>query len=528
MRRLIRCFSRFVDPKLLQPQLRKISDPMEQAREQDALHEDEGEERYRKLSAEEVGLYSHIGDNYIFKLVVGVLKGHSISKMSRGDMEAILDHMVTMELGALPDDHLHYFIKWLGTSPARKFANRRCQNITLRLYSALSKRPLIHNMLLAPKHKSSQLFGGGSNELHSLTYKEMNSLNLKPAQVDQAFQCVFGSEKSLYMHFDLVVSFSNLNIFLNEYFDSLKFLLSHAVLTRPKEVPLHSLVFVKVTNIIWAIMKVAPNQDTEFYNLMISFYRDAIIQTQSLNRHFNLLWILSVEYLLSEGAPDPQVVQNIQAVLVAYTQLSKQQDRVIFNSKNSYLFCQTVLSLFPEIGPHFLANTLGKAQPSPHNPFSSHFNSLKETLVPSLWIIQQNMRCKQGETGINLTYVESDDRKLLTSRGSIFNNATHSMEKKVESVLIQVDQVHTLEKNVMVGFYEIDLMANNHIAINCDSIFHFIYGTRDKLSISLKIKEKHLHLLGIKKIVNLDYSVLNDNRGDVVTCVKQHLSKLLP
>lgn len=490
------------------------------------FEEEEIEQRNRQLPKEELKLYTDIADTQTHQLLIGVLQGHTLNKMTKNDMNSILDYMVDMNLGYLPDSHLHYFIKWVGTGVARKFATRRCQSITLRLFSELSQRPVIRNMLLmSKKEKSNRLFSG-QEQIKVCSYKEMKT-QLQPGQLELAYKTMFSSEEALYMYFDILVSFSNLNIYMPEYFESVKLLLSHAVLADPENADVHSMVYFKITNIVWAITKVAQTQDLDFNATMLSFYSDAIISTNSINRQLNLLWILSIDYLLSTGQPSARLLQTIQSALTSYAENSWNRDNMNYNSKYSYLICQIVLSLYPEIGPHLRNNSLSQVTILPNNPFRSHYKQLEELMLPSLWIIQENMKCKQGQSGLSLTYLESVERNTLVSKPSIYTDATHSLEKKVASALQNIEGVRSIRMNVMIGFYEIDILVNDHIAISCDSAYHFVYGRKDKLNVSMNIKQKHLEHLGIHEHISLDYDTINDVRSSILEFLKNKLTKSL-
>lgn len=481
------------------------------------------EGRFRKLPEEEIQLYEGSTDRKMLDLLLGVLQGHTLTKMTKNDMDNILDHMVNMDLGFLPDTHLYYFIKWVGTSVARKFATRRCQSVAFRLFTELSKRKSIREVLLSRKPKSSQLFGGGANE-KSYSYEELAKTTLGMASINQAYASMFSSEESLYMHFDILVSFSNLNIYLEDYSESIKYLLTHAIVAHPTNQAIHTMVYLKITNIIWAMMKVSPKPDSVFNNLALSFYKDMINSSGFINRLMNYLWLLSIQYTLTSNKPDPLLIKTTQSALAHYSRKMQYRDNMVYNSKNSYLICQIMLSLFKEIGPHLRMNTLNQAKIDKNNPFKEHFSKMEEFLRPALWIIMENMKCKQGETGLSLTYLEGFDRNLLISKDSVFSNATHSLEKKLSQLLGAIEGVKTIEMNVMIGFYEVDILINGNTVINCESAFHYLYGRRDKLIIPNMIKENHLKALGVKNQINLDYDIINENRTDLLDYLRTKLT----
>ena len=473
------------------------------------VYDSDIDRKYKLIHDDDMSIYSSIPNKRLVEIIRIVLSGRTFSHMNKSDMTTFMDYIIKYDLGTLPDDHLFAFTKWIGTSVVRKFNFRRSQSLLVKMYRELEKRGALDSILIYRRDTSTkQLFT--SDDIYD-SYDSILHDDLYINRLNSIYTDIKKDLNVLYRYIDLLVELSNLNIYIHEYYASIKILLLYMM---RYDDDVHKHIYYKITNIYWSMRRVSQddgnNQDI-FYEKLLSYYIDIVCDAGNVNRIMNYLWCLSMEYTLnSDERYNSILVDNIKKVLDIYTSKLITRDSRIYNSKYSYMICQISISLYKEIGYNMRYNSLDHVSISSDNPFKKYYSTIESMLRPALWIVHTNIDSKKGSSNDHLTYIEGDDRNILVTKQSVFSDATRSFEKKVIDQIMSNKKIDSIETNIIIGFYEIDILLNNNTIISCDSVYHYIFNTRYKTLVSNKIRDIHLKYMGIQHFYSIDYDKFND------------------
>lgn len=452
-----------------------------------------------------------------------VIEEAGASKFNAQNIKEILLIFGKMtDLKHIPTDHIMRIAKWAGTSIARKLNFYFTRNTFMRFYYELVNR------------KALPLVVGN---VQALLTMEFIHLEFDPIESDvscdklleqhpkllkvlaKKFSELFYDESrgkqvlnpnKFYQFMDMVVCMSNLNIYRFEAFQTAKLLLWYAMEHAPNRQDIHSCIAVKATNFYWAFIRVRV-PDTQFTSKLLLFYTHRYLHRNN-RRKFNLLHCLTLEltlmkehFKMSPEAIAP-VVEGVKVLLQHLrAEVLDPQSRTIFNAKNSIMYVQIMLNLFPELGPLFRGHKeLIDYEPLPDNPFREFFYDMTDNLVTYLWVSQAALSCKKGRGHPHLLIFQAGDGIFHIAREGNYRQLL-LYQNKIAEQLKTVPGVHKLASDMVFGVYEADIVINDDYVVEVDSLLHFVYCQRKLPVIGYFLKQYHLRLMGFKNVMSIGW-----------------------
>lgn len=459
-------------------------------------------------------------DLQYLKIVIEEVGASKFNAQNIKEILLIFEKMT--DLKHIPTDHIMRIAKWAGTSIARKLNFYFTRNTFMRFYYELVNR------------KALPLVVGN---VESLLNMDFINVDFDPIESDvscdklleeypkllkvlsKKFSELFYDESrgkrvlnpnKFYQFMDMIVCMSNLNIYRFEAFQTAKLLLWYGIEHMPTKQDIHSCIAVKATNFYWAFIRVRV-PDTQFTSKLLLFYTHKYLHRNN-RRKFNLLHCLTLEMALMKEhfkmSPETiaPVVEGIKVLLQHLrAEVYDPNSRTIFNAKNSIMYVQIMLNLFPELGPLFRGHKeLIDYEPLPDNPFREFFYDMTDNLLTYLWVSQAALSCKKGRGHPHLLVFQAGDGIFHIAREGNYRQLL-LYQNKIADQLKTVPGVHKLASDMVFGVYEADIVINDDYVVEVDSLLHFVYCQRKLPVISHFLKQYHLRLMGFKNVMSIGW-----------------------
>jgi hypothetical protein len=257
-------------------------------------HTDQLDKFTVKSDPNEMRQYSEIVDKRLEHIFSSILDGFTIKRLNHADCLSALRCLKKHPLSKFPSKHLVVYAKWIGTSVIRKIHFIDSQYTMYRIYQELAGRGDLDHILLF-KTKNSMAHDN-FDPCTSIPVSHPDILSqVSSSDVDLKIRQLVGTPALLVEAVDMLVGFSNLNIYDFAFFQSLKVLITR-MLDGPEELRhffLSQMDF-KLLNIYWAYKKLGVD-DPSFYHLLFASCNKSL-HSMLPNKCLYYIWALSLEY----------------------------------------------------------------------------------------------------------------------------------------------------------------------------------------------------------------------------------------
>lgn len=455
------------------------------------------------LTETELNVYKGMFNSSEMELLKSMIQGRALSSFNKSDILEVSNKLAIIDISMAPIRHLFCLMKWVGTSPLRKYDFRLSSKLALTIYNQLKTRGALDEFLLIKEDVSDDLKFDPrrSKPIEQDTPEWQESINHMTLIFEKSAQ----QDDWLSNHLDILVSLSNINIYIHELMMSAKMWLLYTAERVPANDLEDKVIYMsrfRSGNYVWAYIRFGINDQNLYNEVFLKHYSDKDSNTNLL-RSLVKAHLMGIQYMLTPPARRTQI--HVEAI---NKQLEKMIEHTsgkqyVFTSKNARMLCQLVLAIYPEVAKHVRNQTFYMAYPNESNPFAKHYRALNKLLVISNWLIHENFKNQSSKRGFNITYFEGDGVFQTSSRSSYLGRSRGFEHKVTQAFLRYCGSDIYLETNAIMGFYEIDMLANDNAVIEINSSTHFVYNTTIPI-IAQQIKDMQLELLGatIVKHVN--------------------------
>lgn len=492
-------------PKEMIMKQRKLSNPKRSSRSR------------ANLPMDEFRIYKNLMSEFQIQVFRKILIEKTVKNVTKDQVTGMMFLILRLDVSIMPLSHLIHLSKWAGTGVLRKIDYRGAKTLILRCYEELKKRGYFDQFLVI---KEERLTTDSFNPEKLTDSSTQHSRDPELAnRLKRTYDWAKSNRSSMLDMLDVLVEFSNIGIYVHEFYQSALVFLDYASKETSNEEEFTSFLSPRVANYVWSFMRVSQQNMKEYERILTVF-----MKFSSEFNDYKMLYhvqILSIIHFIGDASQkSPETVKHLKEAIEETLKLYDEFTSIRFNPKIGYLICQIMLCLYPEIGMQIRANQLHKLDANPENPFKEYFYRLKKLFIPSIWIVENHNKAKSGSFSSSLTMLKNADSFSLISIPSYYNTSRKFEDRFLKALQVYAPHIN-IERSSYVGFYEIDFQIGNTV-IETYSETHYVSGTQTIILSSL-LKELQLKAMGIEKIIYVNQAQFDK---DEEACIKEVEAKL--
>lgn len=459
-------------------------------------------------------------------IVQHILEGRALSNIPKSKILEVVKKLSDLDMSLISDKHLYLLLKWIGTSTLRRYDNKLALRMLMNVYDEIRSRGTLDDFLLVKEDPIDDSRFDPKRYNFELPSETIEKQYLERAEA--AFVNTSADGSWLLNHFDILVSFSNIGVYLHELFISARYWLLFVAEREPKNEAEERAIYMnrfRAGNYVWGYLRLCLKDSKLFTNVFLK-HMDLGEISNGLMRSIIQTHMMAINYMFTPPAAREQAY--IKAINIELEKIIAATNEQSFNLgvKQARMLNQIILALYPEVSSHIRDESLHKAYASDSNPFAKHYRTLNKLLMISSWIISQNHKAQGISKRFNMTYFEGEGIFQTSCRTSFLNKSKGFEHKVIQAFLQYGDSKLRLRANVFIGGYEVDLMTKDNVAIEINSTTHFIYKTTIPM-ISQQVKNTQLELLGVPFVKHVNYFEAQSYLDKGPEATEQYIRKII-